>query len=159
MEERERIEFDIVVNHLYKNLGDDLLRRFRPGMDYYRGLELKLEESNKKRIALEVEVLQLKAKLSCRNSAHMQPVDVSGETTRRNKPSTVYMTPVDVGAGDNASRKSANWDPEPQTPGDMSGKRGAALVERGEDKHSTDMLPTVEDPPKKKSFFAKLFGG
>lgn len=145
MNERERVEFDIVIGHLYKNLGEEMIRKLRPGMDYYRGLESKISELSNTNTQLTAELTQLKAelayyKVSRASTAELPAIKGIG------------------GGGTGKCRKSgicANWEPEPQTPGELSGVNGAAL-ERDEDKHDTERLPTAGE---KKSFFQKLFGG
>ena len=145
MNERERVEFDIIVGHLYKNLGEEMVRKLRPGLDHYRNIESLYAGVVTENETLKSELHKLKSQLayyvaSSASTTEIPAIKCAGE------------------GGPGKCRKSqicANWEPEPQTPGEMSGKRGAAL-ERDEDKHDTESLPVAGE---KKSFFRKLFGG
>lgn len=144
MNEKDKELFERDVRTAMRNMGSDL-RYLQVGLDYYRGLESKLVEVTRERDELAASLTKLRGEFAY---------------FKASKASTVEISAVggDDRGGTGKCRKSgicSSWEPEPQTPGEMSGKRGAAL-ERDEDKHDTERLPTAEE---KKSFFQKLFGG
>ena len=145
MNERERVEFNIVVGHLYKNLGNELLRNFRPGIEYYRDLEGKVGSMVGEISRLEHEVRRLERENAALRASSASTVEI--------------QSPVGYEGGSRRicrkNENCANWEPEPQTPGEGSGVVGTALI-RDEDKHPTDRVEPVGE---KKSFFAKIFGG
>jgi hypothetical protein len=143
MNERERIEFDIVVGHLYKNMGDDLMRKLRPGFEYYRSLEGKYIAVCVENASLEAEVAKLKSHNACY-------VAGDASTTELKSP----MCSREDGSGKcRKSKMCENWDPEPQTPGEGSGAVGAAL------EHHKVHGVEVGEEDKKKSIWVRLFGG
>ena len=145
MDEKQRMEFDLSVGFIYKNMGDQVVRPLRIGVEYFREAERRLVATNTEKEALLKEVATLKAEL-----AHYKAGNASTDTLK--KPEGCD------GSGRAKCRKMEkceNWEPEPQTPAEGTGVRGAALI-RDEDKHPTDRLPVVGE---KKSFFGRLFGG
>ena len=145
MNESQRFDFDRSIAFVTRHMGDEVARHLRVGINYYREIELEsavLRMDHKRMVS---EIAELKAKLAQQGVANA---------------STEQLPVVGDGCqgGRGKCRKSGlceNWEPEPQTLGEMSDKKDAAL-ERDEDKHPTDKLDTV---PEKKGFFSKLFGG
>lgn len=128
MNDRERFLFDRIIIFLYKNMGDDILRDLRPGINYYRSLEEKLHRANS-------EINELYAELS---------------RLRSNKRDNCILD-ISKGLECKKCRNSPNcpnWDPEPES---IVSEDSNSLVEKLE-------KPVEGVEGVKEGFFRKLFG-
>ena len=145
MNDKERMEFDNIVGFIYKNMGDEVSRKLRIGVDYFRDAEQRLIAAHKEKEELAAQLRAAQLELGRYKAGNASTAEIKSPLCQEKVPTGRCRK----------SGKCESWEPEPQTPGEGTGLHGAALV-RDEDKHNTERLPVVGE---KKSFLSKLFGG
>jgi hypothetical protein len=144
MDDKQRMEFDNIVGFIYKNMGDEVSRKLRIGVDYFRDAEQRLIAAHKEKEELAAQLRAAQAELGRYKAGNASTAEIKSPLCQEKVPTGRCRK----------NGKCESWEPEPQTPGEGIVRETA--LERDEDKHDTERLPTVGE---KKSFLSKLFGG